>query len=114
MGSGVGGLGQLRRKSAGGTRSIIDGNRGVVIVNRRRAVGEPRRVPEEAGELDAELRELLYLPAETLDGHVVSLQANIERRDVDDALTRGAQGIGLYRTNFFTSRARRSPGSGPL
>jgi len=50
------------------------------------------------------------LPAETKDGHVVSVQANIEfPYEIDDALLHGAQGIGLYRTEFLYLAAQHEP-----
>jgi phosphotransferase system enzyme I (PtsI) len=42
------------------------------------------------------------LPAETIDGHRATLLANIEYPlDVDAAMARGAEGVGLYRTEFL-------------
>ena len=43
-----------------------------------------------------------HLPAETLDGHRVQLFANVEYpMDVQAAARRGAEGVGLYRTEFL-------------
>src|SRR4051794_20061962 len=94
------GLGSITAEVSGGDVVIIDGNRGVVIVNPdAEQLAEHAEFQRKLVKLDAELRELSDLPAQTLDGHVVSVQANIEApADVDDALTRGAEGIGLYRT----------------
>ncbi len=48
------------------------------------------------------LKALKHAPAVTLDGHRITLQANIELpEDVEAALEAGAQGIGLYRTEFL-------------
>src|SRR6476469_1943626 len=97
------GLGNITSEVSGGDVVIIDGNRGVGIVNPdAEQLAEHAEFQKKLVRLDAELRELADLPAQTQDGHVVALQANIEAPiDVDDALARGAQGIGLYRTEFL-------------
>lgn len=49
-----------------------------------------------------ELAKLKELPAETLDGHKVDVAGNIGTiRDVDGILRNGAEGVGLYRTEFL-------------
>ncbi|MFM2482884.1 phosphoenolpyruvate-protein phosphotransferase PtsI [Celerinatantimonas sp. YJH-8] len=49
-----------------------------------------------------ELAKLKDLPAITLDGHEVEVCSNIGTiKDVDGALRNGAEGIGLYRTEFL-------------
>jgi phosphotransferase system enzyme I (PtsI) len=49
-----------------------------------------------------ELEELVSLPAETRDGHRIELAANIEMpEEVPAVLAHGAEGIGLYRTEYF-------------
>ena len=105
------GLGNITSEVSGGDTVIIDGTRGVVIVN---PDAEQREEHREAGEkikrLGTELRELSELPAQTKDGHSVSVQANIEfPEDVDDALAHGAQGIGLYRTEFLYLASETEP-----
>ncbi len=82
---------------------ILDGIHGVVIVD-----------PDEETFLDylkkqrkykyfeQELEKLKTLPAETLDGHVVYLQGNIELpEEATSAMEHGGTGIGLYRTEFL-------------
>ncbi|QLK87378.1 phosphoenolpyruvate-protein phosphotransferase PtsI [Arsenophonus endosymbiont of Aphis craccivora] len=50
----------------------------------------------------SELAKLKYLPAITLDGHQVEGCANIGTvRDVEGAERNGAEGVGLYRTEFL-------------
>ena len=97
------GLGNLTAEVNGGDLVIIDGGRGVVIINPDAdQLAEYREDARKLGEMDAELAMLAPLPAETLDGHQVSLQANIEGPDdIVDAYHRGAQGVGLYRTEFL-------------
>ncbi|HEY8748686.1 MAG TPA: phosphoenolpyruvate--protein phosphotransferase [Tepidisphaeraceae bacterium] len=97
------GLGNITGEVSGGDTVIIDGTRGVVIVNPdAEQMEEHRQAGVKLEQLGTELKGIADLPAQTKDGHVVSLQANIEfPEDIDDALTHGAQGIGLYRTEFL-------------
>jgi phosphotransferase system enzyme I (PtsI) len=97
------GLGNMTAEVSGGDTVIIDGTRGVVIVNPdAEQLTEHQEAREKQIELGRELADLADLPAQTTDGHVVSVQANIEfPQDIDEALVQGAQGIGLYRTEFL-------------
>jgi phosphotransferase system enzyme I (PtsI) len=97
------GLGDLTSSVSGGDTVIIDGTRGVVIINPDAdQLIEYREFERKRSRLEVELSLLRDLPADTLDGHSISMQANIEfPGDIDDALRRGAQGIGLYRTEFL-------------
>jgi phosphoenolpyruvate-protein phosphotransferase len=81
---------------------IVDGNAGSVHVNpNSEVVREYDRLERDYAELNRELGELKVLPAETTDGHRVSLYANIGLlSDVAFAQLHGAQGIGLYRTEI--------------
>lgn len=97
------GLGNITSSVSGGDTVIIDGTRGVVIINPDAdQLVEYREFERQRSRLEVELALLKDLPAETKDGHSISMQANIEfPGDVDDALRRGAVGIGLYRTEFL-------------
>jgi phosphotransferase system enzyme I (PtsI) len=97
------GLGNLTGEVTGGDTLIIDGTRGVVIVNPTpEQLTEYRELAKKIEYAGQKLKEIVNQPAETLDGHVVSLQANIERSgDIDEALEYGGQGVGLYRTEFL-------------
>lgn len=58
--------------------------------------------------LERELRKLRELPAETIDGHRISLQGNLEfLEEIPSVQAHGAEGIGLYRTEmiFFNRSA---------
>jgi phosphotransferase system enzyme I (PtsI) len=82
---------------------IVDGTEGIVIVNPSSDVLEVYL--EKQRQYDYEINELLRLkdlPALTLDFQKVSLLANVELlKEVDLALKYGAEGIGLYRTEFL-------------
>ena len=81
---------------------IVDGNAGVVYVNpKAEVIKEYDRLERDYLDLNQELEELKDFPAETLDGHRVSLYSNIGLlSDVAFAHLHGAQGIGLYRTEI--------------
>ncbi len=97
------GLGNITAEVSAGDTVIIDGNRGVVIVNPdEEQIAEHRELGRKQVQFEEQLQSIAKLPAQTVDGHQVSLWANIEfPEDIDGALTRGAEGIGLYRTEFL-------------
>ena len=97
------GLGDITSLVSGGDTLIIDGNAGVVIINPdEEQLAEFREAERSRERLEIELATLANLPAQTTDGHVVSMQANIEfPEEVDESVARGAEGIGLYRTEFL-------------
>lgn len=92
-----------------GDELIVDGKRGVIIVGPdRKAVAEYRRLQKTILQARRELSRLRTSPAVTRDGRPIQLLANIELpADVKAAVQAGAQGIGLYRTEFlFMNRVR--------
>jgi phosphotransferase system enzyme I (PtsI) len=97
------GLGNITGEVSGGDTIVIDGNAGVVIINPDEdQLAEYRETERNRSRLELELTQLRNLPAQTKDGHVVSVQANIEfPAEVDDSVDKGAEGIGLYRTEFL-------------
>jgi phosphoenolpyruvate-protein phosphotransferase (PTS system enzyme I) len=82
---------------------IIDGYEGTVVVNPTPAlVEEYRSKVTRHAEYERKLLENRDLEAVTKDGVSVTLQANIELiQELDDALRFGAQGVGLYRSEFL-------------
>ena len=105
------GLGNITTGVSGGDTVIIDGNRGVVIINPdEQQLAEHREFAQRLIRLETELQSLRDLPAQTKDSQTVSLQANIEfPAEVDDALHHGAGGIGLYRTEFLYLASEHEP-----
>src|SRR3954471_3749334 len=105
------GLGNITSEVSGGDTIIIDGNRGVVIINPdEEQLAEHREYEKKREAQEISLRELETLPAVTKDGHVISLQANIEfPEETDDSIKRGAVGIGLYRTEFLYMASEKEP-----
>ena len=86
-----------------GDTVILDGTEGRVILNPTPALLEEYARKAEALAVHRDgLRQMCNLPAITTDGVRVSLEANIEFADeVDEVLSQGADGIGLYRTEYF-------------
>lgn len=88
-------------------RVLVDGTEGLVVINpsaeRLEHYGQLTRRRDE---IQARLQRLHDQPAETRDGYRVHLMANIELpHDVDSVLKYGANGVGLFRTEFlFLSR----------
>ncbi len=105
------GLGNVTGEVGAGDVVVIDGTRGVVIINPdAEQLAEYREAGRRFTQLTTDLLPLAQLPAETTDGHVLGLQANIEfPEDIDDALRQGAQGIGLYRTEFLYLASDHEP-----
>lgn len=101
------GLGDLTAHVSGGDTVVIDGGRGVVIVNPDAEQLASYRADALAfDQFEIKLAELSELPARTLDGHEVTLQANIEGpEDIEGGLKRGATGVGLYRTEYLYLKA---------
>jgi len=91
---------------------IIDGSNGVVIVNPDKTVLAEYNLRQEQWELErVKLRRLKKTKTTTLDGTSVELQANIELPDdVADAIDNGADGVGLFRTEFLYLNRGDLPG----
>lgn len=85
-----------------GDSLIVDGNSGLVYINPSgEVVKEYDRLEREYLAFNRELDALRELPAETPDGHRVSIYANIGLlSDLTLAQLHGSQGIGLYRTEI--------------
>lgn len=98
----VGSPGLLEHVSDG-DMLIVDGDEGVIFVNPDSATlaAYQEKAARAAAEREA-LARLKELPAVTVDGRRVELAANIGTpRDIPDALDNGAEGVGLYRTEFL-------------
>lgn len=97
------GLHDISSKVNPGDDILIDGNKGLVIVHptraRQRQADKTAKVHQR---IVTELAHLKDLPAETRDGYRVVLSANIEvPQDCDSVLAFGAEGVGLFRTEYF-------------
>ncbi|OHC61911.1 MAG: phosphoenolpyruvate--protein phosphotransferase [Rhodocyclales bacterium RIFCSPLOWO2_02_FULL_63_24] len=82
---------------------IVDGTRGVLIVDPDPGVLEEYRLRKTELELErSKLKRLVAGRSRTLDGEDVELHANIELpQDAERAKEVGADGVGLFRTEFL-------------
>ncbi|MFN5098020.1 MAG: phosphoenolpyruvate--protein phosphotransferase [Limnohabitans sp.] len=82
---------------------IIDGDAGVVIVDPSPIILADYGFKQRQGRLERErLARLRHTPAVTLDGQKIELLANIEMpEDTQAAITAGAVGVGLFRSEFL-------------
>src|SRR5216684_2943515 len=82
---------------------IVDGVHGVLIVNPDPLVLEEyKSLQSQLGLERKRLKLLKSTPAATLDGTPIELYANIELpQDVAEVLEAGAEGVGLFRTEFL-------------
>ncbi len=94
---GIEGAEELLRE---GDHLIVDGNAGVVFLNpSTEVVREYERLGREYRAFSRDLETLRDLPAQTPDGHLIQLWANVGLLgDLHWARLHGAEGIGLYRT----------------
>lgn len=82
---------------------ILDGHEGTLIINPPADIVQQYQEKKQNDEMrKAELRKLVDEPSVTLDGYHVELAANIGNpQDAEAAKKNGAEGIGLYRTEFL-------------
>jgi phosphotransferase system enzyme I (PtsI) len=94
-----------------GDRIVVDGVEGMILVDPEPSVDrEYERLEAELRASKAELRHLVGVPSVTSDGTAIPLLANINKfADTEAALRFGADGIGLYRTEFAFSVSPRPP-----
>ncbi|MDC7125244.1 MAG: phosphoenolpyruvate--protein phosphotransferase [Spirochaetales bacterium] len=97
------GLGNITAEVRNGDKIIVDGTTGTIIIQPDEAALELyRNKLFEWQKKEVELLDLKTIPAETKDGKKIFLMANIEiPEETESALSHGADGIGLYRSEFF-------------
>jgi phosphotransferase system enzyme I (PtsI) len=90
---------------------IVDGLQGVLVVDPDPVVlGEYRLRQSQHGLERQKLKRLKSTPSATLDGTPVELYANIELpEDLGDVQESGAQGVGLFRTEFLFMNRKSLP-----
>ncbi|QDS94777.1 Phosphoenolpyruvate-protein phosphotransferase [Roseimaritima multifibrata] len=105
------GVGEFLDRVGQSTQVIVDGDHGRIILNPDEATLSRYRSGQEQQRIfDRTLEQLRDQPAETTDGTLVSLNANIEfPHEVAACLERGADGIGLYRTEFLYLASEQEP-----
>jgi len=90
---------------------IVDGIQGVLVVDPDPVVlGEYRLRQSQHGLERQKLKRLKSTPSATLDGTPVELYANIELpQDIGEVQESGAQGVGLFRTEFLFMNRKLLP-----
>ena len=110
------GLESVTRQVQDGTLLIVDGNTGEVIIDPDDdliILYQEKQLNQER--FESSIIRLSHLPAETTDGHKISVRANIEfLEEVATAKDHGAEGIGLYRTEFHYLRSQGLPSEDEL
>lgn len=97
------GLHDLSEHVEAGDFVLLDGYNGLIIVNPNAATLEEYSALEVRKEVvEQQLRSLRETESKTRDGKHIVLSANIESaEDVQAVLQSGAEGVGLFRTEFF-------------
>lgn len=105
------GIEEATAKIKTGDLLIVDGNMGIVIIAPDElTLSSYREEEEKLKSISAKFFSVKDLPAITRDGKVVEINANIELPDeIPSVKLHGAQGIGLYRTEFFYMNRKDLP-----
>ena len=106
------GLHDISHQLAAGDHVLLDGYNGLVIVNPSdQTLWEYGELEIRKTAVEEKLTELRETASTTRDGRHVILSANIELPgDVDAVKEHGAEGVGLYRTEFFYLNKEDLPG----
>ena len=105
------GLGNVCRSIEPDDVIIVDGENGVVIVDPdKETLQRCRGRLEILARREKHLLGLKELPARTLDGHRLSMLANIEiPGEIGGVLSSGAEGVGLFRSEFLFMDPHQRP-----
>jgi len=105
------GLEKITKEVNSGDTIIVDGTIGVVIIKpTAETLQKYSEKKKKYEQLEKELFKYKDLPAETPDGFHIKLRANIELlEELSSVLEHGAEGIGLYRTEFLYLNRKELP-----
>ena len=97
------GIGRFLDKVQAGQKVIVDGNQGIIYINPTvDVVKQYQKILSRYYELNAKLNNLDNIPCQTKDGTRIRILGNMELEfEAQNCLNRGADGIGLYRTEFL-------------
>jgi phosphotransferase system enzyme I (PtsI) len=97
------GLHDITAKLETGQHVLVDGSDGLLIVNPApETIAHYAELESKRARVVAQLKELRTTRSTTRDGRHIVLSANIElQEDVEAVAANGAEGIGLYRTEFL-------------
>ena len=105
------GLQTVSQELDSGDYALLDGYNGTVIVNPTdQTLFEYGQLAKIKASLAEKLREIQQQPAVTLDGKFIHLSANIEdQNDIESVLAHGAEGVGLFRTEYLFINHEKLP-----
>ncbi len=105
------GLEDITRRVRTGDTMIVDGLTGAVIINPSKGVVDVyRKRSQRYEQYNRMLHHYKDMPAETLDGKRIKLLGNIEiAEEIGSLLEHGAEGIGLYRSEFLYLNRKNLP-----
>ena len=97
------GLQTASRELLGGAYALLDGFNGLIIINPTdQTLFEYGQLVRKHVTLEEKLRDVHDEQAVTLDGKRIVLSANVEQPgDTESVLASGAEGVGLYRTEYL-------------
>src|SRR6266498_457729 len=97
------GLHDITAKLETGQHVLLDGSDGLLVIDPRpETIAHYAEIESRRAKVTAKLKELRTTRSTTRDGHHIVLSANIELpEDVEAVAANGAEGIGLYRTEFL-------------
>lgn len=106
------GLQSVSEELNSGDYALLDGYNGTITVNPTdKTLFEYGQLEKNKASLEEKLHEILRQPAVTLDGKPIHLSANIENQnDVAAVIAHGAEGVGLFRTEFLFINHEKPPG----
>jgi phosphotransferase system enzyme I (PtsI) len=104
-------LPEVLERVASGDLVVLDGWAGTLQVEPSEAVVEAaHRRDRQRRELERDLEAGSELPAQTTDGAVLAVRANLDLpEELDAALRHGAEGVGLMRTEFLVTGRGQMP-----
>ena len=110
------GLGPFLDKVSPGITVILDGSAGTLLTEPdTREIARARNRRRRLLVQDRDLQKLKDLPAETIDGYRIELSANVELPiEIPHVLAHGADGVGLFRTEFLYLERDELPGEDVL
>ncbi len=97
------GVGSFLDSVQAGQKVIVDGNQGIIYINPTvEILKQYQKALHKYYELNAQLNNLDNIPCHTKDGTRIRILGNMELEfEAKNCLNRGADGIGLYRTEFL-------------
>jgi len=106
------GLKNASEELTSGEYALLDGFNGVIVVNPTdQTLFEYGQLIRKQVTLEEKLRDALTQPAVTLDNHRIFVSANIEQAgDAETVRASGADGIGLFRTEYLFINRETPPG----